>query len=76
MVSAQIIDPQTNESYTMVDNKSTDPTKEQALTYNFPYLAKGDYKVFVYHYPDTKIGELTYSLSENVKEVEIIEIEE
>lgn len=75
-VTAQIVDPINNKSYDMI-LKNDDPydTSHQ-LIYNFPYLAAGTYSVNIYHYPDTKINELSYYLSEDVKEIEIIEIEE
>ncbi len=75
-VTAQVVDPVNNKSYDMVQNKDAARAEIHQLMYSFPYLAEGEYKVYVYHYPDTKIGELSYYLSEDVKEIEIIEIEE
>lgn len=76
IVTAQLIDPATNKSYDLVLKDKNSNSKTHQLIYNFPYLAQGTYNVYIYHYPDTKIGELSYTLSEDIKDIEIIEIEE
>lgn len=76
IVTAQIVNPENNKSFDMVEDKTTNNKAKHKLIYNFPYLAQGSYKVYVYHYPDTKIGELSYYLSEDVKNIEIISVEE
>ena len=78
IITAQILDPATNKSYDMIEDTTLSGSSHQyhGLLYNFPYLAQGNYKVSVYHYPDTKVHDLSYHLSEDVKDIEIIEIEE
>lgn len=75
IVTAQVIDKDNN-SYDMVPADKTGYNTVHKLKYNFAYLPKGEYKVNVYHYPDTKILGTDYYLSEDVREVEIITVEE
>ena len=59
--------PEENEGY----NSTT-----HTLKYSFAYLPAGEYKINVHHYPDTKMVSTDYYLSEDVKEIDIIEVEE
>lgn len=74
-VTAQIIDEKNN-SYDMVAEKNLNNSVTKTMTYQFAYLPAGEYKIHVYHYPDTKILGAEYYLSEEVREIEIITIEE
>ena len=70
-VNAQVIGP---------DGQSHDLEKDKKslgmLGYIYSWVEAGEYKVNVYHYPDTKITEATYGLNEKNKEEEIITVEE
>lgn len=74
-VTAQVVN-ESNESFTMIDAKeSTYGEDTKMLTYQFAYLPAGNYKIVIYHYPDTKILGVDHYLSEDVRDVEIINIE-
>lgn len=74
-VTGQILSD-SNESYTMKEDKnSTYGENTKMLSYQFAYLPAGTYKVVIYHYPDTKIVGTNHYLSEDVRDVEIINIE-
>lgn len=75
VVTAQILD-ELNNSYDMVQEDYHELDRIHTMKYNFAYLPKGNYKVNVYHYPDTKIHGASYEISEAVREVEIITVEE
>lgn len=74
-VTAQIVD-ESNKSYDMVAEKKNNNSATKTMIYQFAYLPAGEYKIHVYHYPDTKILGAEYYLSEEVREIEIITIEE
>ena len=44
--------------------------------YTYAYIQEGKYKVSVYHYPDTVIKGIDHYLNEEVKQIDIITIEE
>ena len=70
-VTAQVIGP---------DGQSHDLEKSRdnigMLGYIYAWVEAGEYKINVYHYPDTKITEANYGLNEKNKEEEIITVEE
>lgn len=76
IVNAQIVGPD-NQSYDMIpeENEGYNSTTH-TLKYSFAYLPAGEYKINVHHYPDTKMVSTDYYLSEDVKEIDIIEVEE
>lgn len=74
-VTAQIIDGE-NASYNMVAQGNSYNQVKHTMQYSFAYLPAGDYQVSIFHYPDTRIIGVDYHLSEDVKEVEIITVEE
>ena len=55
------------------DNKYSDTHK---MVYTYAYIPAGRYKVSVYHYPDTVIKGIDHYLNEDVKQIDIITIEE
>lgn len=74
-VTARITDKD-GKSYEMVQKKGQYNETVHTLEYSFAYLPSGEYKINVFHYPDTKILEADYYLSEEVKDVDIITVEE
>lgn len=74
-ITAQITDAE-NKSYAMVPISDTLNQVKHTMQYSFAYLPAGDYQVSVFHYPDTSIIGVDYHLSEDVKDVEIITVEE
>lgn len=74
-VTARITDKD-NSSYDMVKKDDNVNQMLHVMQYSFAYLPAGEYQVSVYHYPDTKIKGVDYYLSEDVKDVEIITVEE
>lgn len=74
-VTAQITDGE-NKSYDMVPVSETIKQVKHSMQYSFAYLPAGEYQVNVFHYPDTRIIGVDYHLSEDVRDVEIITVEE
>lgn len=74
-VTAQITDSG-NKSYNMVSVNETLNQVKHTMQYNFAYLPAGEYQINVFHYPDTRIIGVDYYLSEDVRDVEIITVEE
>ena len=74
-VTAQITD-EGGKSCEMVKKSGSYNDVVQIMEYNFAYLPAGEYQINVYHYPDTRILEADYYLSEDVKDVDIITVEE
>lgn len=76
IVNAQIVGPD-NQSYDMIPEENEDPHSiTHTLKYSFAFLPAGEYKINVHHYPDTKVVSTDYYLSEDVKEIDIITVEE
>ena len=74
-VTAQITDGD-NKSYDMVPVNDTLNQVKHTMQYSFAYLPAGEYQINVFHYPDTRIIGVDYHLSEDVRDVEIITVEE
>lgn len=74
-VTAQVVD-NNSKSYDMTLQKDSYNTTSHQLAYNFAYLPEGEYKINVFHYPDTEILDVDSHLSEDVREVDIIMMEE
>lgn len=74
-VTAQITD-EDSKSYEMVKKSGTNNDIVHTMEYSFAYLPAGEYKVNVFHYPDTKILKADYYLSEDVKDIDIITVED
>ena len=49
-------------------------TQNHELTTTYSYLAAGTYTMTIYHYKDTKIGEMGYQVDTDNEEHEIITI--
>lgn len=73
-VTAQITDV-SGKTYDMVLKKDGNKLIH-TMEYRFGYMPAGEYKINVFHYPDTRILETDYYLSEDVKDVDIITVEE
>ncbi len=74
-VTAQITDEGSN-SYDMADKNESMHQTVHTMQYSFAYLPAGEYQISVFHYPDTRIKGVDYYLSEDVRDVEIITVEE
>lgn len=74
-VTAQISD-ENNKSYDMILADETFNQTTHTMQYSFAYLPAGEYKINVFHYPDTRVTGADYYLSEDVREIEIITVEE
>lgn len=77
VVTAQLVD-ENNNSYDLKGDQDIKLGGKtiHTMKYTCAYLPRGAYKVTVYHYPDTVITSVDTYLSEAVKNVDIIEIEE
>lgn len=75
IVTAQIVDKD-NQSYNMIQETKGGNKAKKQMQYTFAYLPAGDYKIKVYHYPDTKVVDVSYYLSEDVRDIDIITVEE
>lgn len=75
IVNAQVAGPD-HQSYTMIKEEDIYGSDTHFLKYTFAYLPAGEYKVNVHHYPDTKIHSVDYHLSEDLKEITVITVEE
>lgn len=75
IVTAQIVDTD-NQSYDMIQESQKGYNATKQMKYTFAYLPAGDYKINVYHYPDTKVVDVSYYLSEDVRDIDIITVEE
>ena len=75
IVNAQVVGPD-HQSYTMIKEADIYGSEIHTLKYTFAYLPAVEYKVNVHHYPDTKVNSVDYHLSEDLKEIDIITVEE
>ena len=74
-VTAQVV-TEDNKSYDMVLEKDATSSVTHKMNYGFAYLPAGTYQVYVYHHPDTKILDVSYYLSEETRDIEIIQSEQ
>lgn len=74
-VTAQVTD-ENGKTYDMVLVKGGFNEVVHSMEYSFAYLPAGEYKINVFHYPDTRILEADYYLSDDVRDVDIITVEE
>lgn len=74
-VTAQLV-AEDGKSYTFEKEKAYDNNSStHKLQCYFAYLAAGEYKINVYHYPDTKILGVDTQIDESTREIEIITVE-
>lgn len=74
-VRAQVIE-EDGTSHDLSLDKNYKNNDEKRLTYTFSYMAAGTYKINVYHYPDTEILGVDKYLDEDVRQVDVISVEE
>ena len=75
-VKAQVIEEDgTSHDLSLEKNENRFATTHK-MVYTYAYIPEGKYKVSVYHYPDTVIKGIDHYLNEDVKQIDIITIEE